>query len=268
MNPESLLTEPQRAVATRVLAHESTLRAHLVVSLSGAHAYGFPSPDSDLDLKAVHLDPTESLLGFPRALTTADRLEVIDGVEIDYTSNELGAVLQGVLKGNGNYLERFLSGYSLIESPQLTELKPLVQRSLSRRVHRHYLGFATQQRHEWESTGCRSAKKLLYVLRTALTGAHLLLERELVTDVTRLLARYGFSEASELVEQKRRGEKSELPPHLCKRWSERLPELFALLESARERSPLPEEPVNASELEAWLISRRVSSLRPGGSLGR
>ena len=32
----------------------------MVVLLSGAHAYGFPSPDSDLDLKAIHLADTES----------------------------------------------------------------------------------------------------------------------------------------------------------------------------------------------------------------
>jgi RNA repair pathway DNA polymerase beta family len=49
-----LLTEHQARVADRVLDEEATRREHLVVSLSGAHAYGFPSPDSDLDLKCVH----------------------------------------------------------------------------------------------------------------------------------------------------------------------------------------------------------------------
>lgn len=33
---------------------------------------------------------------------------IIDGVEIDYSSNELRDVLFGILKGNGNYLERIL----------------------------------------------------------------------------------------------------------------------------------------------------------------
>ena len=60
------LTTHQRQVMDGVLAHESAQRRHVVISLSGAHAYGFPSPDSDLDLKCVHLAPTESLLGFPR----------------------------------------------------------------------------------------------------------------------------------------------------------------------------------------------------------
>src|SRR5690606_22403890 len=50
----ALLAAHPRAVADRVLDEESARRRHLVIALSGAHAYGFPSPDSDLDLKAVH----------------------------------------------------------------------------------------------------------------------------------------------------------------------------------------------------------------------
>src|SRR3954471_5455100 len=113
MTPEvaTALRDHERQVTERVLDEEESRRRHLLVSLSGAHAYGFPSPDSDLDIKAVHVDPTAELLGFPRALKPAERLEVVDGVELDYTSNELGHVLLGVLKGNGNYIERFLSGY-------------------------------------------------------------------------------------------------------------------------------------------------------------
>ena len=52
-----VLDPRQLAAADRLLDEESAKRRHLVVSLSGAHAYGFPSPDSDLDLKAIHLAP-------------------------------------------------------------------------------------------------------------------------------------------------------------------------------------------------------------------
>ena len=38
------LNERQRGVAERVLKEEGRVRRHLVVYLSGAHAYGFPSP--------------------------------------------------------------------------------------------------------------------------------------------------------------------------------------------------------------------------------
>src|SRR3954464_15204484 len=102
------LTEHQRHVMNGVLAHESAQRRHVVVYLSGAHAYGFPSPDSDLDLKCVHLAPTQELVGLYPVAEPAERMEIVDGVELDYGSNELGPVLHGAIKGNGNYLERIL----------------------------------------------------------------------------------------------------------------------------------------------------------------
>jgi uncharacterized protein len=252
----STLTEAQRLVANRVLAQEAAKRSHVVISLSGAHAYGFPSPDSDLDLKCVHLAPRATLLGFPRAANPAERLEVIDGVEIDYSSNELGGVLLGVLKGNGNYFERFLSGFAMSTGPGFDAVVPLVRQALSTRVARHYAGFATQQREEWKKGGQRSAKKLLYVLRTTLTGTHVLLTGELVTDVTRLVSRYGFDDALELIEQKKRGEKTDLPEALSLKWAERVESLFEGLAKAEAKSVLPAEPQNEAELEAGLISLR------------
>lgn len=251
-----VLTIHQREVAVRVLAAESSRRSHVVISLSGAHAYGFPSPNSDLDLKAVHMLPAREFLGFPRTPAPAERLEVIDGVEIDYSSNELGGVLLGLIKGNGNYFERFLSRFALSTSPTFEVLRPIVQRALSARVGRHYFGFATQQRNEWERGGRKSAKKLLYVLRTATTGTHLLRTGELETDLSVLASRYGLGDAVELIEAKKRGEKSELADALAEKWAARIDGVFTRLVEAEKSSVLPVEPTNEAELEAALIALR------------
>ena len=260
---ERSLTESQARIAMRIVEEEEGRRRQLLVSLSGAHAYGFPSPDSDLDLKAVHADPTERLLGFPASPTSAERLELVEGVEVDYSSNEIGHVLRGVLSGNGNYVERFLSGYLVSSTPEAEELQVLVQASLSRRLHRHYLGFARQQHQEWERGDRASAKKLLYVLRTALTGVHALEEGEIVTDVTRLLDLYGVGDATALVEQKRRGERAELPSEMRDAWASRVGELFALLDRAAAESRLPEQSPNGTRIEEWLIATRLRWLRAG-----
>jgi predicted nucleotidyltransferase len=228
----------------------------LVVSLSGAHAYGFPSPDSDLDLKAVHIDPTRQLLGLGRPHVRAERLEVLDGVEVDYSSNELQAVLIGILHGNGNFIERILGAIPLRSTPDLDVLRPIVRRSLSRKIHRHYRGFAAGQLEEWNKAGGRSAKKLLYVLRTTLTGTHALKGGTIVTDLTHLIDEYGFGEARELVDQKRKGELAELREESIERWRLRVGRTFELLDTAREDSQLPEEPPNPDELEDWLFGVR------------
>lgn len=256
--PEDVLTAHERAVMTRVLAEESAHREHLVVYLSGAHAYGFPSPDSDLDLKAIHVAPTVALLGFEGPPPTIDRAEVIDGVEIDYTSNELGHALGGILNGNGNFLERVLGRMVVRPSPLLEELRPLVERSLSRRVQRHYRGFARNQLRFAEKEP--TAKKLLYVLRTVLTGIHLLETGWLETDLMRLLDPYGLADAEALIERKRGGERVGIEPELLASWRPRVEALFARFEASASRSPLPEDPPNEDELRDWLVAVRKARI--------
>src|SRR5206468_9294572 len=121
--------------------------------------------------------------------------------------NELQQTLVGILRGNGNYIERLLGAIPLRTTPELDELRPIVRRALSRRVYRHYHGFATGQLREFEAAEGAPAKKMLYVLRTTLTGTHLLRTGEVQTDVTKLLDSYGFADAHELVAAKLAGER-------------------------------------------------------------
>lgn len=253
---EYRLGEHQHSVAHRVLMEERRRRSHLVVSLSGAHAYGFPSPDSDLDLKAVHIDPTRVVLGLEQSKTPAQRVEVIDGVEIDYSSNEIQPVLTGILQGNGNYIERILGTLSLESSDELATLRPLVSRALSRQVYRHYLGFATSQLKEFQTAEAPTAKSVLYVLRTALTGAHLLRTGEMAIDLTDHLDRYGFGNARELINAKRAGERTALSDAVRDRWLDEIKRAFAILEEAHASSTLPEQPENRQALNDWLIELR------------
>jgi predicted nucleotidyltransferase len=253
---ENVLSAHEREVMEGVIAEEEGRRRHLVIALSGAHAYGFPSPDSDLDLKAIHIDPTAKLLGLSPGEAHVDRMETIAGVEIDYTSNELKPALAGVLQGNGNYIERVLGGLLPCRSPELDALRPLVERALSKRIFRHYLGFATSQRLAFQKDHPGSAKKLLYVLRTALTGAHALLTGRVTTDLRELIDEHGFPEARELIEAKRAGEGKRLSEEMATRFGKDANRAFDVLVSAHERSTLPDEPRNGAEIEAWLIEER------------
>jgi uncharacterized protein len=252
----NVLTGKQAAIADGVLDEESRARDHIVVSLSGAHAYGFPSPDSDLDLKAIHVERTARLVGLSAPPLHATRLEVIDSVEIDYSSNELGGVLAGIVMGNGNYVERILGALALRSSPEHAELRAIVERSLSKRIYRHYHGFARGQLSDFDANPQPTAKKILYVLRTALTGIHVLRTGRIVTDVTLLLDEYGFGDAVELVAQKRAGERVVLDEALRQRWRSQVERAFTLIDEALEKSPLPDEAQNRAEIEAWLLETR------------
>jgi predicted nucleotidyltransferase len=251
-----ILTQIQSTTARAFLAEQSLLRRHLVVYLSGAHAYGFPSPDSDLDLKCIHVAATRELVGLFPSDGGAESMVVRDGVEIDYGSNELGPILRGVLKGNGNFIERILGDLVLdAEYERLAELQPLVRAALSRRVHRHYRGFAHSQLEA--ATESPTAKRVLYVLRTALTGTQLLATGELVTDLTTLAPRHRL-DVADLIAIKQRGEKTPLGGDDLARWRGEIERVMAGLDAALAASPLPEEPPAkaVADLERWLVTVR------------
>jgi uncharacterized protein len=62
----------------------------LLCAVSGSHTYGFPSADSDLDLKGIHLVPTRGFLGLRPAVSVHDLTAFHRGVECDLTTNEAG----------------------------------------------------------------------------------------------------------------------------------------------------------------------------------
>lgn len=251
-DPWSVLSEHQQRVARAFLAERAAERAHVVIYLSGAHAYGFPSPDSDLDLKCIHVAPTDQLVGLDPSEGGRELTVVTEGVELDYSSNELGGALRGAIKGNGNFLERFLGELALGGDAELRAgARAIVQPLLSRRLAAHYRGFATSQLRAFDDAP--TAKRALYVIRTAATGRHALAHGEIVTDVARL-APFVPAELDELLAIKRTGERSPLPPELAAAWRKRLVGAIAAIEtSARESILPPEPPADAlAAADAWL----------------
>ena len=253
-DPWAVLTAHQQEVARAFLAARDRERAHLVIYLSGAHAYGFPSPDSDLDLKCVHVAPTRDLVGLEPNEGGSERTEIVDGVELDYTSNELGLALRGAIKGNGNFLERFLGELVLGgDAALLAESRAIVAPLVSRRVAHHYRGFARSQLRAFDESP--TAKRALYVVRTAATGRHALAHGEIVTDIARLVA-FVPPGVDELLAIKRTGEKSPLPPEVAAQWRARLVATIAAIDPAS--STLPDEPMPAAiaAADAWLRELR------------
>lgn len=258
-DPWSVLTAHQAEVARHFLADRERERKHLVVYLSGAHAYGFPSPDSDLDLKCVHVAPTRELVGLTPVAETAEHLEIVDGVELDYGSNELAPVLRGCIKGNGNFLERILGDLVLgADAALLAEARTIVKPLLSRRVARHYGGFAMSQLRAFDEKP--TAKRALYVLRTAATGRHLLACGDVVTDVARL-SDFVPVEIGELLEIKRRAERQELDTEQVAPWRARLVAAIAAIDNAVATSILPSEPTAdaIAAADTWLRQVRQAS---------
>jgi predicted nucleotidyltransferase len=258
-DPWSVLTAQQATVARAFLATRAAERSHLVIYLSGAHAYGFPSPDSDLDLKCIHVAPTRELVGLQPGAESRDRLEIIDGVELDYGSNELGQALRGAIKGNGNFLERLFGELVLDSEPALlAEARAVVKPVLSRRIARHYAGFATSQLHAFDEKP--TAKRALYVLRTAATGRAALAHGAIITDVAQLTT-FVPPEIDELIAIKRQAERQILDATQAATWRTRLATAIEAVHADAPASPLPDDPPDAAveAIDAWLRDVRRRS---------
>lgn len=246
-------------------AVERFLAAHvptplLWLALSGAHAYGFPSEDSDLDLKGVHVVPARALLGLGEAQDAVDVVSEWEGREYDFTSNEVGHVARLLLRGNGNMFERYLGPFPVVTTPAGHRMRELAREALSRKVSHHYGGFFRGMVREYRAEaarGVRRAKRLLYAYRVALTGIHLLLKGELITDVVALHDEYGCPAVVELVRVKRSRETETIEEAAEPRYLEDLARLERVLEEARASSVLPEEPPNRDEIEKLVIGLRL-----------
>lgn len=72
-------------LAAEVAAHPYPL---LFATVSGAHLYGFPSADSDFDLRGVHLLRSDECLGLDEPEETVTLSHLRDGIEIDLVTHD------------------------------------------------------------------------------------------------------------------------------------------------------------------------------------
>src|SRR5262249_19052729 len=157
----------------------------LFVTISGAHLYGFPSPDSDYDLRGVHVLPLREVVGLTIGDETIESSQVVDGLEIDLVTHEAAKFFRLMLRKNGYVLEQLYSPLVLHTTPEHTELQVIGAGCITRHHVHHYLGFAETQWKLFEKESPPRVKPLLYVYRVLLTGIHLMrtgeVEANLVT---------------------------------------------------------------------------------------
>src|SRR5262245_50135140 len=77
----------------------------LFATISGAHLYGFPSPDSDFDLRGIHVLPLRQVVGLKTGPETIEKSGVHDGIEIDLVTHDAKKFFGLLLKKNGYVLE-------------------------------------------------------------------------------------------------------------------------------------------------------------------
>lgn len=81
----------------------------LFASVSGAHLSGFPSPDSDVDLRGCHVLPLTLVLGLDEPPDTVTRMWQVDGVAVDLVSHDLKKFVTLLQRQHGNFLKQLFA---------------------------------------------------------------------------------------------------------------------------------------------------------------
>ena len=90
----------------------------LFATISGAHLYGFPSADSDFDLRGVHILPIREVVGLNVGRETVQMEEIREGLELDLVTHDAKKFFSLMLKKNGYVLEQLFSPLVVQTSPE------------------------------------------------------------------------------------------------------------------------------------------------------
>jgi uncharacterized protein len=229
-------------------------------TISGAHLYGFPSPDSDFDLRGVHLLPLETVVGLDPGEETVEKEGIYDGLEIDLVTHDAKKFFTLMLRRNGYVLEQLLSPLVVYATPEFEELKSLAAGCITKHHAHHYLGFAATQWKLFSKDTTPRVKPLLYVYRVLLTGIHLMETGTVEANLVTLNEAANLVYIHDLIAQKLSGPEqstltaADLPFH-----ESEYQKLTRKLEEAYQISTLPEMPSARADLDNLLVRLRLKA---------
>lgn len=230
----------------------------LLATISGAHLYGFPSPDSDYDLRGVHILPVREVVGLNLEQETIEVAEFQGNLELDLVTHDVKKFFAMLLKKNGYVLEQLYSPLIIHTTPEHEELKSIARQCITRHHVHHYLGFANTQWRLFTKANPPRVKPLLYVYRVLMTGIYLMQTGEIEANLTNLNKVFNFPYLSELINYKvTETEKLFLPEIDIAFHQQEFERLCLDLKEASGKTHLPEIPSCKNELNDLLVRIRL-----------
>src|SRR3954466_7371306 len=107
-------------------------------TISGAHLYGFPSPDSDHDLRGCHVLPVREVVGLDMGRETIEQSTDEPGFELDLVTHDVRKFFGLLLRKNGYVLEQVYSPLVVHTTSEHEELKAIARGCLTRHHGHHY----------------------------------------------------------------------------------------------------------------------------------
>ena len=250
MNPDTDVTDRLRPIVAK------QRYPLLFATVSGAHLYGFPSPDSDYDLRGCHVLPAAEVLGLTVGPETIESHDQTD-LDLDLVTHDVHKFFSLMLRKNGAVLENLLSPLVVHTTPEHDEAKALAPACVTRHHAHHYLGFAETQWGLFHKESPRRVKPLLYVYRVLLTGIHLMRTGAVEANLVTLNETYRLPQVPDLVAAKLAGpERATLADADVSFHEAEYARLRGELEAASAASTLPEAATAKPALHDLLLRLR------------
>ena len=236
----------------------------LFATISGAHLYGFPSPDSDYDLRGAHVLPLDAVVGLEVQDETVQDERVIDGLEMDIVSHDVKKFFGLLLKKNGYVLEQLFSPLIVHTTPEHTVLKEIAKGCITKHHSHHYFGFSETQWKLFDKERPRRVKPLLYVYRVLLTGIHLMRTGVINANLVELNVEARLPYIADLIARKQSGENTTLEDDDVAFHQREYERLRVELQAAHDASQLRELPGDEARaaLNALLVRVRLKKDSP------
>lgn len=144
---------------------EENIKILLAVE-SGSRAWGFPSPDSDYDVRFIYVRPKNEYLRLDK---TRDVIELPINDVLDINGWDLSKTLQLLYKSNPTLFEWFSSPIVYLDTEFGDEFRLIMNKYFStKRSLYHYISMANSNYRDYLRLNMVKAKKYFYVLRPIL----------------------------------------------------------------------------------------------------
>ncbi|MBE9226374.1 nucleotidyltransferase domain-containing protein [Phormidium sp. LEGE 05292] len=231
----------------------------LFATISGSHLYGFPSADSDYDLRGVHILPLPDVIGLIEGEETIECSQIQNGLQLDLVTHDIKKFFGLLLKKNGYVLEQLYSPLVVYTTPEYEELKQIARGCITRFHAHHYQGFAQTQWQLFQKEQPPRVKPLLYFYRVLLTGIYLMQTGEVQANLVTLNQHLQLTQIPDLIACKLAGaEKSALTDSDLAFHEQEYQRLFQELEQASNNSHLPDTPSAKDALHQLLVRVRLA----------
>jgi hypothetical protein len=225
----------------------------LFVVLSGSHAYGFPSAESDYDLRGAYIAKTKELLSLQKPLETIEKRDT----KMELVVHEIERMLHLLLSPSGYVFEQIHSPYPVLESKPFKQLKQLSKSVVCKALHNHYSGFALSIYKKARTAGWADIKEDLYLMRVLMTGITLLETGNVIVNLPELNKKFKLDVVPQLIELREQSETARGLVNLDKEATE----LFNRLDAAYKASNLPDQVQNVDKFNDFLLKIRAADMK-------